>query len=181
MTRTPDPHPDDGLLLDYATGRLEGEAGRQVELHGASCEACRARLAEIEAVVTHLPAGAVETSRGFDVRLRARLDAIDEARAVPWWRRVGAWALVPVAAGAAATALVLFAPTQPPEPTEVRRSTETAQRDRPGAPTPAPQVALPPADPELLADLALLEHLDAIQLVDVIDDLEAISALPEEG
>jgi anti-sigma factor RsiW len=150
-------HVDDDRLLAYVTGRLEPEAAGLVDRHVAGCADCRRRRDEVEAVCAHLPAFEVEPSAGFDARLRARLDAVDEA-AEPWWRRGFAWALLPAAATAACVALLVV-----------------------GSPTSEPPAVLEvTAEPELLADLELLEELDAVELVDVIDDLDAIRALPEE-
>lgn len=193
-------HPiEDDILLAHATGRLSAGQVTALDAHLADCAECAQRLREIEAVCAHLPLDAVPPSVGFDVRLRARLDAIDEAR-VPWWRRAPGWAALPAAAGLAAVVALAVVDRPATEPTEPglraqtsddpgrrlalsddpRRSDDVVSAE--GRPSDAESVEPPVVpEPELLADLALLEALDAVELVDVVDDLEAIASMPEEG
>lgn len=151
-----EPHPTDDRLLDRALGRLSAAAAADLDAHLAGCAACRRRYAETQTVCTHLPVEDFEPSPAFDARMRARLDALDEAAAPR--RRGFAWIALPVAATAVCVLLLVLRP-----------------------PDPRPEAVLEvSAEPELLADLELLESLEAVELIDVVDDLDAIRALPEE-
>ncbi|NJK89066.1 MAG: hypothetical protein HC923_06450 [Myxococcales bacterium] len=159
-------HLEDAILLSYAGGHLDDAAREGVLSHLSRCEACRARLAEIQRVVEALPTAVAEPpSVGFDVRLRARLDEIDRDAEAPSWSRwlsVGA----PVAAACAIAAI---------------RHREGLEL-RPGVRALPERATIEvPADLDLLADLELLEDLEALEILDVVEDLDAIRALPEEG
>lgn len=147
-------HIDDATALALITGQLEPDAASAVEAHVAGCPDCAARIDEVRAVCAHLPATPAEASLGFDTRLRARLDAIDAAPA-RGWARVFGWGVAP--AVAMAVAFLALAP-RPESGSAIELE----------------------AEPALLADLALFEDLEAVELVDVVDDLDAIAGLPEE-
>jgi hypothetical protein len=149
--------PTQDVLLDLVLGRPVDPAVAQ---HVQGCAACQAARREVERVTELLPAGSVEPSPGFDRALFARLDALDEAGAVPWWRRwVGPIILAPAVAVSAVVLVV---------------ASDGGVRD--SGPTGSG------VDPALLADLELLESLEAVELVDVVDDLDVIRALPmDEG
>ncbi|MEM1024880.1 MAG: hypothetical protein AAGD10_17310 [Myxococcota bacterium] len=134
--------------------RVEGPLDAEAEAHLKGCAQCRAAAEETAAIWRHLPSELVEPSPGFDARLRARLDAEDERRQAGWFR--WAWA-APSFAAALGLILVLATPASSERPVD-------------------------DGDLQMLAELELLDDLDAAELVDVYSDLELIESLDgEEG
>jgi hypothetical protein len=117
-------------------------------------------------VVDALPAPA--PSPHLRRRLLARLDAIDEAQARSWPRRLGLWLRGPagggLAAAAAAAAGILLA--------------VALDEDRPDKKVPEALARMERL--ETAENLELYENLEVVEHLDVIEDLELIAQLPEE-
>jgi anti-sigma factor RsiW len=71
-------------MMPYVDGRLKVSEQREVEMHLATCAACRVRVTEFRAVsglLDELPQ--IEPSGAFDARVRARVAA--EPVKQSWW------------------------------------------------------------------------------------------------
>ena len=133
---------------------------------GAAAAGRAASARRTLAVVDALPAPA--PSPHLRRRLLARLDAIDEAQARSWPRRLGLWLRGPagggLAAAAAAAAGILLA--------------VTLDEDRPDKKVPEALARMERL--ETAENLELYENLEVVEHLDVIEDLELIAQLPEE-
>src|ERR1700752_745185 len=71
-------------MLPYVDGRLKASEQRAVEVHLATCAACRMRVSEFRAVSGLLDElRQIAPSNAFDARVRARVVA--EPRKRGWW------------------------------------------------------------------------------------------------
>lgn len=143
------------------------------ERHLESCPECKAAVLEAQRVLAGIDEPALQPSPDFDARLFEKLDAIDSAAKTEsrreWWRSLlgpARWALV---AGPAAAGLLWFVAGRP------RREDESA------LPEGAMSALSALDDLELGADLDLYRDLEAIEYLDVAEDLELLMNEEEAG
>ncbi|MDQ3698153.1 MAG: zf-HC2 domain-containing protein [Gemmatimonadota bacterium] len=141
------------LLADYLEGTLDGGARATVELHVASCAACAALAADLEAIRRQAAALATlaptrDLWAGIEDRIQAPVVALEEARGVgsggvprargrlPWWGlAAAAAALVVASSGVTYRIAVTHAERQAAE------QYAQAQQDRSLGPAPADALA----------------------------------------
>jgi predicted anti-sigma-YlaC factor YlaD len=153
------------LLPDITTSGGMGAATPEVENHIASCEACAARLRELQKTMALLDEWqAPEPSPYFDTRLAARLREEMARPAVGWltWLRRPAWAVSAagiVLAGALAVAIGMGG----------RSYIYVSETIR----TKPPSLTLPVQPGTAVGDLQALERNDELYAdFDVLDELQ---------
>ena len=142
-------------LGEWARGALSPDRSLEIDAHLTSCADCRAEADQEQALVDLL--GMYESEDpgpGFEASVMERIDREDRGG-----RTRGLRLAAVLGAGLAAAAAALLLVQQPGQ--EV------------GAGPRAEEIAM-------IRDLELYENLELVEMLDVLGDLEAIEALPEE-
>jgi len=143
--KCPSESPENGLLLEYCSGRLAPPAAAALDRHLESCPRCARECARQRAVWNALDLWEAEpVTPDFDRRLYRRLEA---GRSAAWWRRIVPPSLLRPALPLAAAAALLLAGVWLQRPAGVRTA--------------------PPAEPRAQA-------MELEQVERTLDDLEML-------
>lgn len=162
----------------YLDGRVSRAERRRLDEHLATCDACRAQLEELRAVMGVLGEWkAVEPTPGFEAALRARL-AQEPASRQGWLVLRPAYLVALAVAVLLAVGIILWQSTPPPvaAPPQVVQSAPPKPVSPPRAVTRPPSPAAAEDELAVLDNPVLLENYELLEQFDVL-----FEPVPKEG